>query len=274
MKAAQMLTEPRLYAFRDLGSALRDIKAWSAIAAKQIQIENRRNFLGISWLVVSFAVPTTGIGWLLAELQGLPLNEHLPHVAFGFVGWNFISSCMSDGSHIFYRNRSMLLQAPLSRSGFVISLVLKKMFILAFQLGTACAIAAAFGWRPNLLILFIPISLLIYFFTAIGAILIVSIISARIRDFSEIIAAVFRLSFFFTPIIWSVKSRSLAQSSVLETLANMNPLTYYINLLRGPATGVFPDIRTLGITISIAILLLTLGLLLLEKNGRKIAFYI
>ncbi|WP_017931048.1 ABC transporter permease [Robiginitomaculum antarcticum] len=264
----------RLYAFQDLGRALRDIKALSAIAAKQIQIENRRNFLGLAWLVISFAVPTTGIGWLLAELQGLPLNQHIPHVAFGFVAWNFVSACITEGCHIFYRNRSMLLQAPLPRSGFVISLVFKKLFLLAFQLATACMIAATFGWRPNIFMLFVPVSILIYFFTAVGAVLVVSIISARIRDFSEIAASVIRLSFFFTPIIWSTSSRSMAQSSALDIVARLNPLTYYVNLLRDPAQGHFPDALTFGITIGIATFLICSGLLLLQKNGKKIVFYI
>ncbi len=262
------------YAFRDLGNALKDIKAWSVIAAKQIQIENRRNFLGLSWLIISFAIPTLGIGWLLAKLQGLPLDEHIPHVAFGFVAWNFLSSCITEGCHIFYRNRSMLLQAPLSRSGFVISLIFKKLFLLLFHFIAACGIAAAFGWRPDWHALFIPVSLLIYFASAVGAILVVSIISARIRDFSEIISAVIRLSFFFTPIIWSADTRNLESSSVLEVVASINPLTYYVNLLREPARGNFPDIQTFGITLGIAAFLIILGLMLLQKNGRKIVFYI
>lgn len=262
------------YAFSDLGKALRDLKAWSVIAAKQIQIENRRNFLGLTWLVISFAIPTTGIGWLLAKLQGLPLDEHIPHVAFGFVAWNFLSSCITEGCHIFYRNRSMLLQAPLSRSGFVISLIFKKLFLLFFQLLAACGIAAAFGWRPDWHALFIPISLLIYFASAVGAILVVSIISARIRDFAEIISAVIRLSFFFTPIIWSANTRNLESSSVLELVASLNPLTYYVKLLRDPAQGSFPDLQTFGITLGITAFLLILGLVLLQKNGRKIVFYI
>jgi len=262
------------YAFSDLGKALRDLKAWSVIAAKQIQIENRRNFLGLTWLIISFAIPTTGIGWLLAKLQGLPLDEHIPHVAFGFVAWNFLSSCITEGCHIFYRNRSMLLQAPLSRSGFVISLIFKKLFLLFFQLLAACAIAAVFGWRPDWHALFIPVSLLIYFASAVGTILVVSIISARIRDFAEIFSAVIRLSFFFTPIIWSADTRNLESSSVLELVASLNPLTYYVKLLRDPAQGSFPDLQTFGITLGITAFLLILGLVLLQKNGRKIVFYI
>ena len=262
------------YAVNDLINALKEIKIWSFIATKQIQIENRRNFLGVAWLVISFAVPTTGIGWLLAKLQGLPLNEHIPHVAFGFVAWNFISSCLTEGCHIFYRNRSMLLQAPMTRSGFVLSLVFKKLYLLLFQLTTACAIAAVFGWRPNPMNLFFLISILIYFFTAVGTVLVVSIISARMRDFSETIASIVRLSFFFTPIIWSTQSRSISQSSVLEQVAELNPLTYYVDLLRNPAMGSLPDALTFAITLGIATILFAFGLLLLQRNGRKIAFYI
>ncbi|MGJ8560385.1 MAG: ABC transporter permease [Litorimonas sp.] len=262
------------YALQDLGKSFSSFRLWSFITAKTIQIRYRRNLLGMLWLFFSFGIPSFGIAYVLSKLQGLELVEHIPHVMFGFVGWYFVADCLSQGGSALTKNRSMLLQAPLGRSVFSLSMVLEKFMLMLANLVTAVVIVSFFGWRPHLEMVFIPISFLIFAITGLGAVMFLSIICARIRDLSELVSAVVRLSFFFTPIIWSATSRKFSDESVLTIIAKYNPLTYFIDLLRMPMLGTWPTTLTLIVTISIAVGSVILGLIAIQKGGRAVAFFV
>lgn len=262
------------YALSDLKSSFANVRLWTFISAKNIEIQYRRNLLGVFWLVISYAAPALGIGYVLSRLQGLPLEEHVPHVLLGFVGWLFINDCLVQGAAALTRNRNILLQAPLGRSTFALSLVVEKMIILLVNLAVGVGIAAVFGWRPSETLVFVPLSLLILAVAGFGTVLLVSIVSARVRDLSELIGSVMRLAFFFTPIIWSANSRSVPEESFLSIVARYNPLTYFIDVLRLPVLGQWPDTLTLAVSGGIAALVLVLGLIALQLGGRTVAFFV
>lgn len=263
-----------LYALKDFGKSIANIRLWSFIAAKNIQIQYRRNILGLFWLVISFGIPALGIGYVLSKLQGLALIEHLPHVMFGFVGWYFVSDCLTQGSRVLTRNRPMLLQAPMGRSVFALSMVVERFILLSVNLIVAAVLSSFFGWRITVEAFFIPVSILIILITGIGTVMFLSVICARIRDLAELIASVVRLAFFFTPIIWSTTSRQFSPDSFLATAARFNPLTYFVDVLRMPMLGSIPDALTLTVSCSIAGLMMVLGLIAIQRGGRGIAFYV
>ncbi|MEP3656155.1 MAG: ABC transporter permease [Litorimonas sp.] len=262
------------YALQDLGKSFSSFRLWGYISAKTIQIRYRRNLLGMVWLVFSFAIPAFGIALVLSKLQGLELNEHVPHVMFGFAGWYFISDCLSQGGAALTKNRSMLLQAPLGRSVFSLSMVLEQLILFVVNIVTAAFIVSFFGWRPQIEMVFLPLSILIFAIAGLGSVMFLSIICARIRDLRELISSIVRLSFFFTPIIWSATSRNLPPDSFLAVVAKYNPFTYYLDLLRMPLFGEWPTTFTLVFTSCSAVALIILGLIAIQKGGRSIAFFV
>lgn len=262
------------YALQDLGRSFANIRLWSFISAKNIQIQYRRNLLGLLWLVFSFGIPALGIGYVLSKLQGLPLIEHLPHVMFGFVGWYFVSDCLTQGSRVLTRSRSMLLQAPMGRSVFALSMVVERFILLCVNLVTASFLSSLFGWRPSLEMVFIPISILITLIAGLGTVMFLSIICARVRDLAELVSSAVRLAFFFTPIIWSTTTRQFSPDSFLGVAAKYNPLTYFIDVLRMPMLGSIPDMLTLSVSCALAVLMMLMGLIAIQRGGRSIAFFV
>ena len=262
------------YALSDMFGAFAKARLWGYISAKNIQLRYRRNVLGLLWLVIAFAIPSLGIGYVLARLQGLPLEEHVPHVLFGFVVWYFIIDCLVQGSTSLSRSRNIVLQAPIQRTVFPLSLVMEKMIILLVNLVTACALAAVFGWRPSLTMLFIPISLVVLAAAGLGSALFMSLVSVRLRDMTELVASVMRLAFFFTPIIWSVESRRFSADGFLTTVATYNPFTYFLEILRMPIQGAWPSPLVLIVTGVLTVLALIAAVAALQRTGRTAAFFV
>lgn len=266
-----------LYAIRDIAGAARNLRAWSYLAAKQLQMDYRRNLLGSAWIFIGFAITAGGIGWLIAQLQGRELSDHIPYVAFAFVAWNFIQSIVGESSIALTRNRALLLQAPMERSVFAFSLSLKKFYLMALQLITACAVAAVFGWRPSATLFLLIPAFAVFAYAAVGTALLLSVVGAVLRDLNELLSAVMRLAFFFTPIIWVAESRfdgERAELEVLSTVVAFNPFSYFIELIRGPALGTAPDVLTWVVTIGLSTVIFLLGLISLQIFGRRLVFWL
>ena len=265
-----------MYALQDFFGALKDIRVWSYLAMKQIQFDYRRNLLGTSWIILSFALTSGGLGWLLSQLQGRSIPEHVTYVAFGFAVWNFILPCVTEGCTALTRNRSLLLQSPVGRSGFVFSLVLKKLYLLGFQLMTAIVLALVLGWRPSITMLAMLPGVVLLTFTAVGTVMALAVIGTVLRDFSELVAAVMRLAFFFTPIIWYADARfsRVGDDNALSILARYNPFSHFIEIVRGGALGYWPSVESWLITFGIGTLALVIGLGVLQWLGRRLVFWL
>lgn len=266
-----------MYAMNDIRGAAKNLRAWSFLAAKQLQIEYRRNLLGVTWIFLSFALSAGGIGWLLAQLQSRSVMEHVPFVAFGFVAWNFIHTMTTESGPLFSRNRALLLQAPMERSVLVFSLVLKKFYLMLLQLLTACLLAFAVGWTPSLDALMVIPALIVLLIAAVGTTLLLAVLGVVVRDLSELLNAVMRLAFFFTPIIWSLEARFGSDDlgrNILAQIVAYNPFTYMIEILRAPLLGEPIAALTWVIAGSISTLLCILGITALQIYGRRLVFWV
>ncbi|WP_291841588.1 ABC transporter permease [Maricaulis sp.] len=271
-------------ALKDFVGATRNLRAWSYLAGKQIQLEYRRTVLGNAWIVIAFVVPAAGIGWLTGTIQQRDLMVHIPYVAFGFVAWNFIAGLITEACFAFTRNRSMLLQSRIDRFVFIFSLTLRKLFLLMIHLVTACLVAILatmswtpeihFQWLPTWHMIWLPLSLSLFVLTAFGVGALLAALGTVMRDFAELVASIMRLAFFFTPIIWTFERRFGGGSEALRILATYNPFSYYIELIRSPAMGYSPEPLTWIVVSGLTVVSLMLGLLAIQVFGRRLVFWL
>lgn len=264
-----------MYAVKDLTSALSNLRGWSYLASKQLQLEHRRTWIGSAWIVLAFALTSAGIGALMGQLQGRPLTEHIPYVMFGFAAWNFIASSITGGTGVMVNAKPYLLQMPVSRSVFVLSATLRNTYLLFIQLLTAAGVSAFFGWRPEISNLWAIPAIAVYILAAFGTMTLLGLICARMRDLARLIEAVMRLSFFFTPIIWTPGARQLeGGASLIGFLMDYNPFTHVLLALRDPLLGNRLDPVNWAVLLALTVLLLVSGLIALQTSGRRVAYWL
>lgn len=262
------------FAIADMAAAFPRLRIWAYLAFKQIQFEHRRSILGSAWIVLSFAITATGIGFLMSQLQGRALVDHVPQVMFGLAIWNFISTAVTSGADIMVNSRAYLLQMKLPRSLFVLSLLLRLSYLLGIQLVTACLVCLFFGWRPSFEMLWALPAFGIYLVAGMGVALMLGMIAARFRDVSTLIGACMRLIFFFTPVIWAADSSRAQAEGFMGLLVRWNPFSYVLNTLRDGLVGLPPDPLNWIVTGSIALLLLVAGIITLERMGRRVTYWL
>jgi len=171
-----------MYAIDDLKAMANNLSGWSYIAVKQLQLEHRRTFLGTAWIVLAYAATSVGIGVVMAQLQGIPIRQHVPYVMFGFVAWNFIQQALVAGCNVYVNAKPYLLQMPTPRSVFAVSLTLRGFYLLLIQFATAMVISALLGWRPGPTFFWALLALPIFFVTSMGGVMMLGMICTRFRD--------------------------------------------------------------------------------------------
>jgi ABC-2 type transport system permease protein len=272
-----------MYVIDDFAASTRTLQSWAYFGLKKLQLENRRTWLGSGWIFASFAFSAIGIGLLMSELQGLDFREHVRYVALGFASWNFIAASITTGCMVFLNNRGFLLQLKLPKTAFVHSLVLRNFVVMLAQILTAMAIAAAFGWRPSVTAFAALAALPLYILSGYGAAMFLGCMTTRIPDLSELISSFIRIAFFFTPVIWLAERRAdrfisaadtSEEFSIMATLFTWNPFAHYIELIRAPILGEYPDMLSIWVASGCTVALVVLGIIALQVTGRRLTYWL
>lgn len=263
-----------MYAISDLYRAFLNLRGWSYLARKRLQIEYRRTWIGSAWILVTFTLTSFGIGALMAQLQGHSLAEHIPYVMFGFAGFNFISGAITGGANAMLLAKPFLLQMPTPRSAFTLSLVLKNFYLFGLQLIAAALVSSLLGWRPSLMAFWMLPALATYVFTAFWVTTALGLVCARIRDVGRLLESGMRLAFFFTPIIWLPESSRGHQDGLIGAIMQWNPISYALLAFRDGLLGYPPTLINWIVLLSIACGFSVIGFIALNVFGRRLTYWL
>jgi ABC-2 type transport system permease protein len=263
-----------MYAINDLRAAFGNLSGWSYLAAKRIQLENRRTRLGSLWIILSFGLTAAGIGLLMSQLQGRVISTHVPYVMFGFAAWNFIQTSITAGCSVMVTSKPYLLQMKTARSVFPLSLAVRNSYLLGLQTITAAAVSATLGWRPTLDVLWIFPAMALYVVLAFSVGLMLGLVCARLRDLARLIEAAMRLAFFFTPVIWIAGTRDAAASGFLHFLMTWNPLAYVLQTFRAGLLGTAPEALDWYVTGVLAGVSVLFAAAALQMMGRRVTYWL
>lgn len=200
-----------------------------ALAREDLLDRYRRSVLGMGWIIVSFLLFIGVKAMVFSGFFPLESYDFFSHLVIGFAVFSFISLVVTQGSNLFFTNRTWILSSNTPYSVYIHSLVIRATFELALLSVTAAVLIFAFGevdWIQAWMIL--PVAA-VYYVTAFGLCLLTAPLSVNIKDIVHALQAVMRVTFFATPIIWVAEPNTLR-----GTVAFWNPLTYYIDIVRVP----------------------------------------
>lgn len=261
--------------FNDLKSGLKRFDLWSALAAEDLQQRYTRAGLGMFWIGISYAVFLTVYIAIFGPLAGDEMPERVIYITTGFLVWQYMSSAVTDGLHVFIRNAHWIRASRLPYSVFCFQSFANLIINFCYTLAVSVAVLVYFrsGFSENTSVITLASSclgLLNVLISAIWIQIIVGIICLRFRDFLHFVTSVIRIGFFLTPVIWEGE-RLGELGKWIETL---NPLTYYIEVVRGPILDGVVSSSAWAIVLSVNICGMLLAPLVLSYTYRKIPFWI
>ena len=216
----------------DLREGLRHWELWTAMGLQGVRRGYRRSVLGPFWLTISLAVTVAALSLLYGQLLGVPLARYVPHLALGFIAWQFIAGVVGGSCSVFVRHQAWIMNARRPLSLFVLIDVWGNLLEMAHNAPVYVGVAILFGVFAGLAGLQIVPGLALVLLNAVWVGLLLGTLCARFRDVPPIVASVMRIAFFLTPVIWMPE-----MLGARAHLALYNPFAYFVELIRAPLLG-------------------------------------
>jgi lipopolysaccharide transport system permease protein len=254
-----------LWAYRDLLFLL---------VRRDIVTVYKQTLLGFFWFIIPpvlNALTYLVIFGLFAKVETGADNIVLFYL-IGVIAWSYFSDCINRTATTFRANASVFgkvyfprLIVPLSS---VISALIKFLVQLAFLI-VVIAWFAVSGNAPNIqwnLIAVLPILLLIMMFTGMSFGLIISSLTTKYRDLSNIVPFAVQFLMYATPVIYPASFFP----EKWQWIFNWNPISPLIEIFRYVMLGTDRfNLMHLGYSIAFSILCFIVGLMLFSRTERN-----
>jgi ABC-type polysaccharide/polyol phosphate export permease len=256
-------------AIADLVAGMRLWRIWTMLAWNDIRQRYRRSIIGPFWISISMCVMVGGLGLVYGTLFKQEMSNFLPFLAAGFLGWFFISTCISEGSSVFVQAEGLIKQGGLPLSLHILRTIWRNVLTLLHNMVVIVGIYLWFGrfdfWS---FVLVIP-GLMLATVNLAWILMILGPLCTRYRDLSPIVTNLLQMLFFITPIVF----RPGALSSV-SWIVNLNPLFYLLEAIRAPLLGQGLSLSLIGLLSVEAIIGWIMAVIFFARVRRRVAFWI
>lgn len=260
---------PAAQARQDIADGLRRWEFWVVMGLQGVKRRYRRSLLGPLWLTISLAVLVAALSTLYGQLMNIPLERYAPHVALGFIAWQFISGLINESTTVFVRNKGWITNIPLPLSIFVFRMIWEHLITMAHNLLVYVGIALIFGINAGFTALLVLPGVFLLLLNSLWVGLLLGTVCARFRDVPQIVQSLVRVAFFVTPVIWMPE-----QLGTRAYIANFNPFAYFVQLIRDPLLGQVPSTLTWVLATAVTAIGCTTAAIVFTRFRARVPYWL
>jgi ABC-2 type transport system permease protein len=250
---------------------------WGHLGWQDIRQRYRRSLLGPIWISITMAVTAIALGILYAGLFDNDLRLQLPYILVGFIVWNFISGCISEGAEVFTSNEGLITHLPAPLSIHLYRLIWRQTLFFLHNLVVYVVMLVVFPqdlhWTG---LAAIPAFVLLAINGAWVALLL-GIVTTRFRDLLPITQSVVQLAFFMTPIVWIYGDLLNSPNPAIAErarLAEFNPFLHFLEIIRAPMLGQDQHLRYWIVVLVITVVGWALTLFVLRRYRSRVSYWV
>jgi len=255
-------------ALLDFKDSLSKYRLWAFLSWSDIKMRYRGSSLGPFWITLSMMIFIGAFSLVYSRLFHQPLQQYIPFLTTGYLVWLLISSTLTESCNIFVEAAPLITEIKLPYTLYIFRLISRQIIIFFHNAVVYVLVALLFKLHLhwNFLLFFPGLFLLILNLTSIS--LLLALLGTKYRDIPQVISSIIQVAFFVTPISWAP---NLLSSSII---LKMNPLSYFIDLVRSPLLGQSPEMASWVVGLCLTIITLGVSFLLFSKLRRNIPFWI
>jgi ABC-type polysaccharide/polyol phosphate export permease len=224
-------------AIADLRGTVINWHLWWFLGIHDIRQRYRRSTLGPFWLTITTGVTIGGMGFISGGLFGTPMRDVLPFLSLGIILWTLISACAVEGSMVFISAQGYIKQLHRTYLTYIMWSMWRNAIVLAHNFLIFIVVAVVLKVPVGSVSLLAIPGLVLLFGNLLWGTLLLGVISTRFRDIPMIVQSSLSILFFVTPIFWNGNQLSGSRRWV----ADLNPLTHIIDVVRMPLLGAVPS---------------------------------
>ena len=195
----------------------------------------KQTILGPLWFIIQPVLTTLMFTVVFGNLAGIP-TDGLPPMLFymaGTVAWMYFSTCLNTTSTTFITNAAIFGKVYFPRLTVPLSIVISNLIQFAIQFGLLIAFMVFYYFKGtaihiNAYVLLIPYLVLLMAFMGLGFGIVISSLTTKYRDLSNLVTFGVQLWMYATPIIYPLSKI---------------PAKYKIYIMANPVTPIVETFR-------------------------------
>lgn len=241
------------------------------LAWRDILVRYKQTAIGLAWSVIRPFLTMIVLTVIFGRVAKLP-SEGVPYpilVYAAMLPWQFFSTSFSDASNSLITNTNMLTKIYFPRLIIPASTVIVNVvdFLISFVI--LIGLMLWYHFVPPWQIVFLPLFLVLAFFTSMGAGLYIAALNVKYRDFKYIVPFVVQFGMYISPVGFT--SNNIPER--LRLLYSVNPMVGVIDGFRWCIIGGESHIYLPGLLLSIGLIvgLLIFGIWYFRKIEKTFA---
>lgn len=229
----------------------------------------KQTILGPLWFLIQPLLTTLIYTIVFGNIANIP-TDGLPHILFymtGIVGWTYFSTCLNSTSNTFVANAGIFGKVYFPRLTLPISIVISSLIQFSIQFGLLAAFMvyyklAGAEFQLNSYVLILPFLIFLMAGLGLGFGIIISSLTTKYRDLTNLVGFGVQLWMYATPIIYPLSE--IPDKYRIFVLAN--PLTPIIETFRYALLGAGTiDWYHLLYSFGFTVFVLAIGIVLFNK---------
>jgi len=257
-------------ALTDIGQAAWRYDLWLAMAWQDIKQRYRGSMLGPFWVTINMGLMVGMLALIYGRLFGAAKSEYLPFLTLGFLTWLWMANTAGESTMMFVLAQRYIKQMRLPMALFVFRLLARNLIVLAHNFVVYIIVALVVGLKPGWTALLAIPGLLLGFICMFWLSLLFGMLSARFRDFPQIVTSLIQVIFYITPILWEPAQLGTQRYLVVD----FNPVYYFIEIIRAPLLGHQPPIGFWKLTCLITLAISVIVFPIFRRFRGRIAYWV
>lgn len=249
------------------GARLYDI--WVPVAWRDLRKQTHRTLLGPLWSIVGTGIQVGALGYVYGALLKSDPADGYPYIAAGLILWFFISGSILGGLGVFPGGAAVLQERSLPVSFTVYRYTIRLFLELCIKFVVFVIVAALVELPVNWNTLLALPALVLFALSGFWVVLLFGVAGVRYRDLHQLLSPLMLLAFLASPVLWQKKL--LAGSAFV---AEYNPFTHYLALVREPLLGHLPALNSVLVVIGMTSVISAIAILVFVIAKNRIVFWL
>ena len=230
---------------------------------KDFRIRYRNMSLGVLWSVLNPLVMMFVLTFIFGRVFGGDRPPLFPvFVLCGLVPYNFFTAATVSATLSLVENAPLVKRVPVPRAVIPIAAVLSNVVHLLIQIALLFVLALAFGLRPSIAWLWLPLVWVLYVAFLCGLALVLSAVNVYVRDMRYLVESFNMVLFYLVPIFYSFSIIPARYAAVYQ----FNPVAAMVLATRNIVLeGKAPPLSLLTNLLILAVLAVAGGWLLFDR---------
>lgn len=238
--------------------------AWSDTRARY-----KRSVLGPFWLVLSTIVGVGGLGLVWGVILDVDRPTFLPLLTVGLVLWQLVAGCVSSAASVFNAKASIIKNMPTPTWRISLQLLFQQIVNFVHNLVIVVIVFAIYPTALSPLAFLSIVGFVLVLANLFWVIQLVGFLGARYRDLDPLIGSIMPVLFFLSPVLFRTRD-----FEGLNFFMTINPIAYWIEIVRDPILGILPSLSVYAVTFAMAVVGWILALAMTRAKSARLPFWV